>query len=140
MSTRAESGQEFLEHYGVRGMKWGQRKDTSPTETAVKETLSRRGKTKLKTEGGSKQPATEDAIKAALTKQKMKESGTAALSNKELKDLSERMQLEVNVKRLDAETSGGGKKFVKELVTQQGKRKIGIEATRLVDEQTKKKK
>ncbi len=164
MSDYAEVGLEFLEHYGKKGMKWGQRnssrggtasikakptakgdlaraslggvvfapkssartaqrvinktkkKDKSPTEATIESTLSRSGKAKIKTEGGKRQPASEDALKAAGQKQKLKKSGVDALSNKELQDLSTRMNLEVQVSRLNEQQSSSGKKFVKKLV------------------------
>lgn len=121
MTTAATKGAEYIEHYGVKGMRWGKRKDKTPTEAQVKESLSRKGKTKLTGEGGEKQPAAEDAVKAAMTRQKLKKSGPAALSNGELKELSERLQLEVNVARLDKEASTGpGKKFATQLVKEAG--------------------
>jgi hypothetical protein len=35
MAQTAELGAQFLEHYGVKGMKWGQRKEDAPAETKV---------------------------------------------------------------------------------------------------------
>lgn len=142
MSDYFEIGEEFLEHYGVKGMKWGKsggtasikgpstaklkkesvgtvsfkKKDRSPTEASAQSTLSRQGKAKVKTEGGERQPASGDAVKTATLKQKLKKSGTDALSNQELRELNDRMNLEVQVSRLSNETKSSGQKFVQKLV------------------------
>lgn len=85
------------------------------TATSVVPRGSRR-KTKIKTEGGENHPAHEDAIKVARAQTKLKKSGTAALSNKELQDLQTRLNLERNVNTLVRDTSriGKGRKFVRE--------------------------
>ncbi len=49
-------------------------------------------------------------------KQKLKKSGTDALTNQELKEVNERMGLEVQVSRLSKETKSSGEKFVSKLV------------------------
>lgn len=117
-----ELGAEFLEHYGVKGMQWGVR-NKRPMPTAVAPTATSkvpngaRRKTKIETQGGENHPASEDAIKVAQAKVKLKKSGTAALSNKELQDLQTRLNLERNVKQLVSNTTrvGKGRKFVKDL-------------------------
>jgi hypothetical protein len=175
----AESGEEFLMHYGVKGMRWGvtrskamrakadrlhaeadrmestaagargatraralkenankkraqgdalraaadkhDQKNAPPTTVAPSATsVVPRGslrKTKIQTEGGENHPAHEDAIKVAQAQAKLKKSGTAALSNKELQDLQTRMNLERNVTTLvkDRTRVGKGRKFVREL-------------------------
>jgi 2'-5' RNA ligase len=107
---------ESLEHYGVKGMRWGVRRDRG-TPLAVGPSASSRvphgdrRKTKIKTEGGQNHPAHEDAIKVAEAKVKLRKSGVAALSNKELKDVRERVQLEEQVKGL---MTSRGRKFVRQ--------------------------
>ena len=65
-----ETADDVLEHFGVKGMKWGVRKNRS----------------------GS---ASEDAQRADAARKKIKTGGgTKALSNKELQDLVTRMNLE----------------------------------------------
>jgi hypothetical protein len=109
-----------LEHYGVKGMRWGQRKPppqaVGPSARSVVPRGTRR-KTKIKVAGGENHPAHDDAVKVAQAKAKMQKSGTAALSNKELQDLQNRLNLERNVKQLvtSTTTAGRGRKFVRGL-------------------------
>lgn len=124
MSAEADRGRDFLEHHGVKGMKWGvSRGSASPTEVTAKSVVNKglRSKTKVITKGGQAHPAAADAVKAALHKQKLKKSGAAALSNHELRELSERMNLEQNVRRLQAAEKSKGQKFVKETLSDTGK-------------------
>jgi hypothetical protein len=103
--TTTELGQSFISHFGVKGMKWGQRKaPPAPIEAKVQSvvTSNKFSKTKIKGEGGHNHPATEDALKVATVRQKLKTSGPAALSNKELQDVATRMNLEQQVSRLES--------------------------------------
>jgi len=117
-----ERGARFLQHYGVKGMKWGVRRNrpTSPVTTQSVVNAGLRGKTKVKAKGGVAHPATQDAIKAAELKRKHQKSGPAALSNNELRDLATRMQLEQQVKVLNAQSKSSGKKFVKDTLKDTG--------------------
>lgn len=122
LTQTIDLGLEFLEHYGVRGMRWGVRRDRSspvavtPTATSTVPRGSLR-KTKIKTEGGENHPAHEDAVKVARAQAKLKKSGTAALSNQELLELQNRLNLERNVSQLVSTTGrvGKGRKFVRDL-------------------------
>lgn len=121
MSTTADRGKSFLEHYGVKGMKWGVRKSEVPAgETKV----TQKGK-KLKGEGGKGLPPHEDATRAAVSKQKIKGSGIQSLSNKELKDLHQRMNLEQNVRELTVKekqsTANPAARFIKRTLLNSGK-------------------
>lgn len=112
MHGSAERGEAFiLEHYGIKGMHWGQRKGppeaVSPSATS-KVPHGNRRKTKIETEGGQNHPAHNDAIKVAQAKAKLKKSGPAALSNQELRDVANRVQLENQVSIL---TGSKGKQF-----------------------------
>lgn len=113
-------GEAFvLEHFGIKGMRWGQRKAppeaVTPSATSTVPHGSRR-KTKIETEGGENHPAHEDAIKVARAQAVLKKSGTAALSNQELRDVANRLQLENQVSLL---TASSGKKFVRKHITGQ---------------------
>lgn len=140
MSTTAEKGAEFIEHFGVKGMRWGVRRDTrpvlgvarrdernakffakkdarqaeikktklpvSPVQTHVTVGKNRFAKTKIETHGGENHPATPDAIKVAVVRQKYRRSGVNALTNQEMRDLTQRMQLEKQIKDLEGNTLG----------------------------------
>jgi len=117
-----ELGEAFLIHYGVKGMHWGIRRDRpSPTAVAIeansKVPRGKYRKTKIQTTGGENHPAHTDALKVAAARAKLKKSGTAALSNKELQDMQTRLNLERNVSTLVRESTrtGKGRKFVKNL-------------------------
>lgn len=71
-----------LLHYGVKGMRWGVRKDRS-TSSSV------------------------DASKASKARIKLKEKGIHSLSNEELKSLSQRVEMEKKVKDLHSPVKRG---------------------------------
>lgn len=120
MSTTADAGRNFLEHYGVLGMRWGVRKAPGvSTQVRTDQGLVKR-QTKVVTKGGFGETATQDAVKAAVSKQKLKKSGAAALTNQELRDLAQRLQLEQQVTML---TTSKGKKFVQTEFEEEAKRK-----------------
>lgn len=77
---------EFLEHYGVPGMKWGVRKSRNERERA-------------QTFGPSKDAKTKQKIQA-----KAQNSGLNALTNQEMQTAINRMNLEVNYSRLAEQT------------------------------------
>jgi 2'-5' RNA ligase len=111
--SSADLGAEFvLEHFGVKGMHWGQRK-SPPTAVSTSSTSvvphGTKRKTKIQVEGGENHPAHDDAIRVAEAKAKLKKSGTSALSNQELREMANRLQLENQVAIL---TSSKGKQFV----------------------------
>lgn len=146
-------GEEFVDglmHYGVKGMKWGIRKETTSTsDRALKPTpggmkgrveavkqarasakaesmkpkpvvvtpgVNSKGKAAIKTEGGKNQPPHPDAIKAATTKQQLNESGIKSLSNKELQDLAQRLNLEQQVNRLAPQPQTFSQKAIKKIM------------------------
>lgn len=80
---------EEIIHYGIKGMKWGRRKDKgSSSADAVKSTDDN---------------SSDDAKAAAAAKTKAKTTGLSSLSNKELQTLNERMNLEANYTRLTSQ-------------------------------------
>lgn len=96
-----------LQHYGVKGMKWGVTRDNpggGPGQTQVN-VKARPGK-RVKTSGGRKQGASSDAVTAAVSKQIAKKSTTDALSNKQLQELVTRMNLEKQYNQLSKEQKG----------------------------------
>lgn len=130
-----EAGAEFLsslgfldeadlEHYGVKGMHWGQRRAAptavTPTGTSRVPHGSRR-KTQIDVAGGENHPAHEDAVKVAEARAKLKKSGVTALSNNELQGVAKRLQLETQVAQL---TSSRGSKFIQRQLEQQGQQTV----------------
>lgn len=97
---RGEAAANELFHYGVKGMRWGVRKDadtsrggasTGPTSVVVKQ---KKPGTYAKATGGQGHPISEDAKLALELRQKVKRSTTDALSNAELQKVVNRMNLE----------------------------------------------
>lgn len=110
---------DILAHHGVKGMHWGVRRSRGQLESSVS-TTHIPGKKKVTASGGHGLPAHEDAIKAAVAKQKAKSSGVNALSNHELKQLNERLNLEQNFSRLTSGNTNVGRKFVEQQLKQIG--------------------
>jgi len=91
----------MIAHYGVKGMKWGRRKS----------------------EGTS--ALSEDAARASAAKAKAKKEGTQALSNKEMRDLVTRMQLEKQLKDVTPSTRvEKGAKFTGKLLERHANRQV----------------
>lgn len=150
-------GREFLEHYGIKGMRWGVRKDNrlsahleerranaevqrqkfrEAREVRVQASIGRtsNSKAKIYTKGGEDHPPAEDAIKVAVAQQKLSKSGTVALSNKELRDVAERLQLESNVARLQKEQGRVGEGFVRRMLRNKGQQETERQTGKLFNE------
>lgn len=95
------TAEEILEHHGIKGMKWGVRRDGSGSSG-----------------GAAKPPVHADSIHAQSLRNLAKAGGTHALSNADLKKLNERMNLEQNYSRLVSKPSRiqTGQKFAKKLL------------------------
>jgi hypothetical protein len=119
-STESVGEQFLIEHFGIKGMRWGIRKEppkaVSPTAKSVVPHGSRR-KTKIERNGGENHPATEDAIKVEKARAKLKKSGPKALTNNELRDVAERLRLEEQAVQADRSTSH---KWVRRFLGTQG--------------------
>lgn len=97
---------EFISHYGVKGMRWGVRRKGGVSKgTGVK-------------------PVSGDALRTKKIKDKAKKHGTSSVSNKELRVAIERMNLEQQYSRLSAPPKSTGRKFVEGLLTELGKNKV----------------
>lgn len=108
----------FLAHYGVKGMKWGVRRSDGSGSS-----------------GSSKPAPHEDAVKAKVFKDKVKKGSTDALSNDELQALVQRMNLEKQYKSLQPPTGAQrAKKFVADTLVNAGKQ----QATKAVSDQMSK--
>jgi hypothetical protein len=121
-----------LAHHGVKGMRWGIRKDRSKGVT-----ISEKRK-KLKTSGGHDLPAHSDAIRSRTIGQKGKASGLKALSDEELQAYTRRLQLETSFKRAQYADKNPAAKFVATLLGQTGKTQAGIVANEVAGQQVKK--
>ena len=76
---------DYLEHFGVKGMRWGVRKKQEPVSTGV-----------------AKTPMSSDAALTSKIRTKARTSGMSSLSNEELFALNQRLQLERQYSSLTA--------------------------------------
>ena len=113
MST-SDVVQAVLAHHGVKGMRWGVRRERSSSVIVSDK------RKKIKTSGGHGLPAHSDAVRARTIGQRGRASGVKSLSNEELADYAKRLNLEQNVKRLQYNDASPPKKFVLTLVGKTG--------------------
>lgn len=146
-AERGESAAKALFHYGVKGMRWGVTKvdrATQPTLQREKQThflnskevtvTQRRAGTFVKTKGGQRQKASDDAVKAHAGRQKAKKSTTDALTNDELKAVVERLRLEQEYAKLDSKVKRKGQNFVTKLLQSPEGRKTTEDLARRIAE------
>src|SRR4249919_2687836 len=107
--SAAEIVSNLLEHHGVKGMKWGVRRKAT---VGPQEVIVRDSRKKLKTSGGGGHAAHPEAVRARTTGQIAKKSGVKALSDQQLRDYSNRLRLEQEVKRLQFNEKSAAHKFV----------------------------
>lgn len=87
---------EFLAHYGVKGMKWGRRKN----------------------------PASADSARSTSVKKTVKKQGLHTVSNKELQDAITRMNLEQQFKRLKVNEQSAATRWISSTLLEVGKREV----------------
>jgi hypothetical protein len=87
----ADTFEGFLEHFGIKGMKWGVRRSRSEIDSGASED--------------------HNTAKAARTKAR-KGGGTKALSNKELQDLITRANLETQYSKIAPSKFSTGRKVI----------------------------
>lgn len=106
---------EILEHHGIKGMRWGVRRERTQDVT-----VTTKRKNKAKAKGGQDLPIHKDAVKKVEVAQIKKKSGVNALSDAELKAYANRLQLEANVSRLESEQKSAGSKWIRKFLKDSG--------------------
>lgn len=114
---------EFLEHFGVKGMQWGVRRARSTGMVTPSHTAPRKGSfpsrhVPSRRVGPPKQhhPVATDAAKTLQLKSQLSKHGPQSLSNQDLQHLVKRMQLENQLRQLDPVHKTAGRKVVDEAV------------------------
>lgn len=110
----------ILEHYGVKGMKWGVRKK----RTSSRVTVSTNGSARIKTKGGENRKPSSDAMRTARIGQQAKKSGYQSLTNAELKAYIERKGLEKKAQHIDMAGMRAAVDFVEQVLKGHGKKVI----------------
>jgi hypothetical protein len=85
---------EFLEHFGVKGMRWGVKKGS----------------------GTPRVGSSEDHVRATELKTQVKKSGTKSLSNDEFEVLLKRLGLETRYDDVSKKSATAGEKILNELL------------------------
>lgn len=108
LAMMAENGKQFIAHYGVKGMHWGIRRGRSGAGKPAKP--------------GSGHAPSEDAMTVKTLKDKGKNSGRDALTNRELQTLVTRWNLERQYEQTRPRGAGEqATKFVADLLLSIGK-------------------
>lgn len=94
--------EEFLAHFGVRGMKWGVRRSRSSRP----------------------HPSSPEAARAAHLQVKARKSGTHSLTNPELQTLVTRMNLETQYSNLNQRQVNKGRKIATDILVEIGKQQV----------------
>lgn len=105
---------EFLAHFGVKGMKWG-RRNHKPSSSVRNVLHPHKTIPKNVVHPNQLQPISKDAKNAASYKKVATTKGTQALSNKQLQDLVNRQNLEQQYARLNPAPVSAGAKIWKQL-------------------------
>jgi hypothetical protein len=88
---------EFLSHYGVKGMKWGLKR---------------------------KNPASSDSAQSTQTRTVVKKKGLHTVSNADLQNAIRRMQLEQDFKRLSVNEKSPVSRWISSTLLEIGKREV----------------
>lgn len=123
---------DILAHHGVKGMKWGVRRDNGSAAVSV----AQKGK-KLKAVGGAGHKPSADAVRAKKIGQVKKKSGVHALTNEELQAYQKRLNLEQSVTNLER-NQPGAKNFVKRLIKGTGNQQVNSVANQAASAGAKK--
>ena len=102
---------DFLQHFGVKGMKWGQR---------------------LRDRKAAKNKSSADSAKSIQIRDTAKKATPKALTNAQLKTAIERMNLEQNFKRLAVNEKSGVSRWISSTLMEIGKREVQALAAKKV--------
>lgn len=120
-----EKSEEFIQHHGVKGMKWGVRKAVEKSSAFVARKAAKK-----------RAASSEDARNAQDAHVKSKKNGLHSLSNKELQDLVTRMNLEQQFNRLKPpSTSEKAAKFIGKTLGDIGKQQVNKLANDVVSKE-----
>jgi len=143
----SDNVEKILEHFGVKGMKWGVRSTggqagdvilerglgISTTRSRARSAASARSarnvtvkdkRKSIKTSGGKGVPAHPDAITANKIGQIVKKSGPKSVSTHDLQIYANRLQVEQNVSRLTSNNKNAGAKVSQIVLKQAGNKAI----------------
>lgn len=101
-----DNAHDFLEHYGIKGMKWGRRRASSDDDSTSKSSVSVTPIEKPKPSA--------DASAVSTYKSRVAAGGVDALSTKELQQLVNRQNLEQQYAKLNPAPVSAGQKFMTE--------------------------
>lgn len=111
--------EEFLSHYGVKGMKWGTRKSTpgllpgASTSMRVGRAVGNRVNRRRTAKSTPSEPTHTDFARATDIHSRAKAHGTRVLSNQEMRDVIARMELEQKYSNLNVGQGKAGSSKVK---------------------------
>jgi 2'-5' RNA ligase len=116
--------ERILSQSGVKGMKWGVRKDM-PSGSSGQVHVEQKKSGKLVTTGGVGHKPHFQAVEKVVAQQIARKSGVHALSNKELQDVVNRMNLEQQFVRLSPQSKRQkASKLVAEILLGVGKQQV----------------